>query len=191
MINKNLCIVNSKTLYEILFELKNYFPYEIIFIKLENLDKDDFISNNTIYLINKVEPELISKFKFNQILEIKNLPLKIRDLIVKINIQFLKVNFHNQANIKIKDYNLDINSKLISKKNTQLKLTEKEIQIILYLFSNYKSKTVQDLQKNIWNHQNDLETHTVETHIYRLRKKIRENFNDEDFIINSDFGYKL
>ncbi|WP_440908837.1 winged helix-turn-helix domain-containing protein [Candidatus Pelagibacter sp.] len=191
MINKNLCIVNSKTLYEILFELKNYFPYEIIFIKSENLNKDNFISNNTIYLINKVEPELISKFKFNQILEIKNLPLKIRDLIVKINIQFLKVNFHNQANIKIKDYNLDINSKLISKKNTQLKLTEKEIQIILYLFSNYKSKTVQDLQKNIWNHQNDLETHTVETHIYRLRKKIRENFNDEDFIINSDFGYKL
>ena len=191
MINKNLCIVNSKTLYEILFELKNYFPYEIIFIKLENLDKDDFISNNTIYLINKVEPELINKFKFNQILEIKNLPLKIRDLIVKINIQFLKVNFHNQANIKIKDYNLDINSKLISKKNTQLKLTEKEIQIILYLFSNYKSKTVQDLQKNIWNHQNNLETHTVETHIYRLRKKIRENFDDENFIINSDFGYKL
>ena len=191
MINKNLCIVNSKTLYEILFELKNYFPYEIIFIKSENLNKDNFISNNTIYLINKVEPELISKFKFNQILEIKNLPLKISDLIVKINIQFLKANFHNQANIKIKDYNLDINSKLISKKNTQLKLTEKEIQIILYLFSNYKSKTVQDLQKNIWNHQNNLETHTVETHIYRLRKKIRENFDDENFIINSDFGYKL
>ena len=108
-----------------------------------------------------------------------------------MNIQFLRTNFLNKSNIKIKDYSLDLNSKIISKKNKQLKLTEKEIQIILFLYSNLKSKSIQDLQKNIWNHQNELETHTVETHIYRLRKKIRENFDDEDFIINSNFGYKL
>lgn len=191
MINKNLCIVNSKTLYEIFFEFKNDFPYNIIFKKSENLDKNDYVSNNTIYLIDKEDTELFKKFQFSQIFALKNLPFKIDDFITRMNIQFLRTNFLNKSNIKIKDYSLDLNSKIISKKNKQLKLTEKEIQIILFLYSNLKSKSIQDLQKNIWNHQNELETHTVETHIYRLRKKIRENFDDEDFIINSNFGYKL
>ena len=191
MINKNLCIINSKTLYEIFFEFKNDFPYNIIFKKSENLDKNDYVSNNTIYLIDKEDTELFKKFQFSQIFALKNLPFKIDDLITRMNIQFLRTNFLNKSNIKIKDYSLDLNSKIISKKNKQLKLTEKEIQIILFLYSNLKSKSIQDLQKNIWNHQNELETHTVETHIYRLRKKIRENFDDEDFIINSNFGYKL
>ena len=191
MINKNLCIVNSKILYEIFFEFKNTFQYNIIFKKSENLDKYDYTSNDTIYLVSKEDAELFNKFQFSQIFVLKNLPIKVVDFITIINIQFLKTNFLNKSNIKIKDYNLDHNSKIISKKNKHLKLTEKEIQIILFLYSDLKSKSIQDLQKNIWNHQNELETHTVETHIYRLRKKIRENFDDEDFILNSNFGYKL
>ena len=191
MINKNLCIVNSKILYEIFFEFKNTFQYNIIFKKSENLDKYDYTSNDTIYLVSKEDAELFNKFQFSQIFVLKNLPIKVVDFITIINIQFLKTNFLNKSNIKIKDYNLDLNSKIISKKNKHLKLTEKEIQIILFLYSDLKSKSIQDLQKNIWNHQNELETHTVETHIYRLRKKIRENFDEENFIINSNFGYKL
>ena len=191
MINKNLCIVNSKILYEIFFEFKNTFQYNIIFKKSENLDKYDYTSNDTIYLVSKEDAELFNKFQFSQIFVLKNLPIKVVDFITIINIQFLKTNFLNKSNIKIKDYNLDLNSKIISKKNKHLKLTEKEIQIILFLYSDLKSKSIQDLQKNIWNHQNELETHTVETHIYRLRKKIRESFDEENFIINSNFGYKL
>ena len=191
MINKNLCIVNSKILYEIFFELKNDFSYKIFFKKIENLQENDYISNDTIYLIEKKDSELITKFKFSQILILNDLPLRIDDIITRINIQFLRANFSNQANIKIKNYNLDLNSKQISYKKTYLKLTEKEVQIILFLCSNFKPKSVQDLQRNIWNYQNELETHTVETHIYRLRKKIREKFDDNDFIVNSDFGYKL
>ena len=116
---------------------------------------------------------------------------QIEILISQINIKFLKFNFHNQANIKIKDYHLDLNSKFIKKNNKVLKLTEKEIQIIIFLFSSQKAKTVQDLQKDIWNHHEILETHTVETHIYRLRKKINDEFNDENFILNSVSGYSL
>ena len=70
-------------------------------------------------------------------------------------------------------------------------LTEKEIEIILFLNSQNKSKNIQDLQKEVWGYISDLETHTVETHIYRLRKKIKENFNDENFIISSKAGYHL
>ena len=191
MINKNLCIVNSKTLYEIFFEFKNDFPYNITFKKSENLGKDDYVSNNTIYLIDKEDTELFSKFQFSQIFALKNLPFKIDDFVTRMNIQFLRTNFLNKSNIKIKNYNLDLNSKIISKKNRQLKLTEKEIQIISFLYSNLQAKNIQDLQTHIWNHQNELETHTVETHIYRLRKKIRESFDDEDFITSSNFGYKL
>ena len=70
-----------------------------------------------------------------------------------------------------------------------LKLTEKEIEIILYLMKNKKGHGVLDLQKNIWGYSSNMETHTVETHIYRLRKKINEKFNDEDLIISSKDGY--
>ena len=123
MINKNLCIVNSKTLYEIFFEFKNDFPYNIIFKKSENLDKNDYVSNNTIYLIDKEDTELFKKFQFSQIFALKNLPFKIDDFITRMNIQFLRTNFLNKSNIKSKDYSLDLNSKIISKKNKQLKLT--------------------------------------------------------------------
>ena len=191
MINKKLCIVNSKILNEIFSELSENLSFEVFFKKSKELDQNDFESKNAIYIIDEKEIELISLFKFDQILVLEKIPYKINDLINQINIKFLKVNFHNQSNIKIKDYNLDINSKFISKKNKLLKLTEKEIQIIIFLYSNSKAISIKELQKNIWHHHEDLETHTVETHVYRLRKKIRDKFEDNDFILNSNLGYEL
>ena len=191
MINKKICIVNSKILYEIFSELNKDLSFEILFKNLKDLEKNDFESKNTIYVIEKKESHLASSFKFSQTFILEKLPYKIDDFMNQINVKLLKVNFHNQANIKIKDYNLDLNSKFISKKNKLIKLTEKEIQIIIFLYSNSKAKSVQELQKNIWHHQEELETHTVETHIYRLRKKIRDTFEDNDFILNSNLGYKI
>ena len=89
----------------------------------------------------------------------------------------------------IKNYELNLNSKFLSRDNLNLKLTEKEIEIILYL-NNLKTKhTVLDLQKNIWGYTANMETHTVETHIYRLRKKIINFFKDDDFILSDKNGY--
>ena len=191
MIDKRLCIVNSNILFEILSELLKEFSFEIIFKNANDLDKEDFEALGTLYLFDEYEKKLIKDFKSEQILIIKKLPIKIEILISQINIQFLKLNFHNQSNIKIKEYNLDLNSKFIKKNNNILKLTEKEIQIITFLYSSKTPKSVQDLQKNIWNHQEILETHTVETHIYRLRKKIKDEFDDDSFILNSNTGYNL
>ena len=191
MIDKRLCIVNSNILFEILSELLKEFSFEIIFKNAKDLSNEDFETQGVLYLFDKHEKELISKFNPEQILVIKKLPIKIEVLISQINIQFLKSNFHNQSNIKIKDYKLDLNSKFIKKNNNKLKLTEKEIQIITFLFSSKTPKSVQDLQKSIWNHQEMLETHTVETHIYRLRKKIKDEFDDDSFIFNSNKGYNL
>ena len=191
MIDKRLCIVNSNILFEILSELLKEFSFEIIFKNEKDLEKINFETQGVLYLFDKYEKKLIKKFEPEQILVINKLPIKIEILISQINIQFLKFNFHNQSNIKIKEYNLDLNSKFIKKNNHKLKLTEKEIQIITFLYSSRTPKNVQDLQKNIWNHQEILETHTVETHIYRLRKKIKEEFEDDGFIINSNSGYSL
>ena len=191
MLDKKICIVNSKILFELLFELINDLPFKVNFKYYDDLKNDDFESKDSIYLLDKNEKKLINKFKIEQIFIVDNLPIKIGDLVSQINIKFLKFNFNKQANIRIKDYLLDLNSKFIKNNNKILKLTEKEIQIIMFLFSSQEAKTVQDLQKNIWNHHEILETHTVETHIYRLRKKIKNEFNDEKFILNSASGYSL
>ena len=191
MLDKKICIVNSKILFELLFELINELPFKVIFKYYNDLKKEDLNSEDIIYLFDEKEKSLISKFKIEQTFVIENFPIKIENFINQINIQFLKSNFHKQSNVKIKDYHLDLNSKFISRNKKVLKLTEKEIQIIMFLFSSQKAKTVQDLQKHIWKHHEILETHTVETHIYRLRKKINDEFNDENFILNSVSGYSL
>ena len=110
-------------------------------------------------------------------------------MIELINVHLIKLKFNYQSKIIIKDYELNLNSKFFSKDNIVLKLTEKEIQIILYLSENKKKNQVLDLQKNIWSYSSDMETHTVETHIYRLRKKISDKFNDENFILSQKNGY--
>jgi len=86
---------------------------------------------------------------------------------------------------------LDINSRKLKKNKINLKLTEKEVDLIIYLLNSNSEKSSLDLQKDVWKHITDLETHTVETHIYRLRKKINEAFKDNNFIINNSKGYKL
>ena len=84
-----------------------------------------------------------------------------------------------------------MNSRQISKKEKKLNLTEREANLIVYLNRSSLPVKIEELQKEVWGYNDKLETHTVETHIYRLRKKIKENFNDENFIINLKDGYKI
>ena len=91
--------------------------------------------------------------------------------------------------IKLNDYYLDLNSRNIAKKDKSLKLTEKEMDIILFLNDKKKPQKINILQSQVWEYSSDLETHTVETHIYRLRKKINNKFKDNKFIISTDEGY--
>ena len=75
--------------------------------------------------------------------------------------------------------------------NTRLKLTEKEINTITYLSKSNKPVSIEELQEKVWSYQSDMETHTVETHIYRLRKKILNTFKDNEFIISKKNGYQI
>ena len=110
-------------------------------------------------------------------------------MVEKINIFSLKFNFKSQSKIEVNDYVVDINERKITKNNNELKLTEREIEIILFLNKKETPQNVDSLQTQIWKQKKELETHTVETHIYRLRKKINEKFNDNNFIKSNEVGY--
>ena len=192
MIKQNVLIINNIPLYEILEEIKENLPFKII--KYENLD--DFIKNpdsdlkNTLIII-KADLKLASKKHINEknFLNFNELPLPLNKLLEIINIHLLKIKFNHQSQINVKSYELNLNSKFLSKDNLSLKLTEKEIEIILYLNETKAKHNVSDLQKNIWGYSSEMETHTVETHIYRLRKKIGNKFSDENFILSNLNGY--
>ena len=189
---QNVFILNFNSLYEILDEIKENLSFTIIKIENEEDFKKKFDLNRLDYLvISKTDHKLL----LNDNINAKNfsafidLPLSFKKLIELINIKLIKLKFTQQSNITIKDYELNLNSKFFSKDNLKLRLTEKEIEIILYLNDKKIKHNVEDLQKNIWGYAANMETHTVETHIYRLRKKISDLFKDEKFILSDKNGY--
>jgi DNA-binding response OmpR family regulator len=103
----------------------------------------------------------------------------------------LKIKFNSQSHVKAKKYTIDLNSREMLNQDIKLKLTEKEINTITYLSNSNKPVSIEELQKMVWSYQSDIETHTVETHIYRLRKKILNTFNDNEFIISKKNGYQI
>ena len=105
--------------------------------------------------------------------------------------QLISKNFSAQSKLEVGNYLLDVNSRIVFDNNNKLKLTEKEIKIIIFLKNQKRNTTIKELQLNVWGYNNNLETHTVETHIHRLKKKFKDNFNDNHFITSTKTGYKL
>ncbi len=185
MSSKFLFVYNSIKLFEILKEIKNNLNFQI-----DYLDKDNYSQKN----FNEYENYLIIALEKNpnikNFLLIEDLPLKINKLIEKINLRFLKNQFNIQSDIEIGKYTLNLNSRKISYEQENLDLTEKECDLILFIHS-YKRVNLKKIQKIVWHYSSDLETHTVETHIYRIRKKMIDKFKDNDFIKSDKDGYYL
>ena len=214
MIKQNINIVGVPILYNILEEIK-----ENLSFKIENFTKlDDFLNffnkdksenknffiittiSNKDFFINKIKLERKNifflcqkniKVDINHNYNVFKYPINIYNLIEKINIQLIKYKYSFQSKIRVKNYSLDLNSRTISIENKSLKLTEREMEIILFLNDCKTPQKINDLQNKVWGYSSGLETHTVETHIYRLRKKISNNFQDEHFIISTDNGYLI
>ena len=182
---KTIIIYQNKILFNILNELYSD-KFNIISFDEKNLVNSN-LENNQNHLI--IVSHNDKNFK-NQLV-IKNFPLKIKKILDLININFLKNSFKTQSNIKVGLYTLNLNSKEISQHNKKIFLTEKESNLILFLKKSNKPVNISQLQKEVWGHVSELDTHTVETHIYRLRKKIKEIFNDENFINSTQEGYKI
>ena len=184
MYNQKLIIYDFLIIYKILTEIEDNLNFNITYLKKEELQilnkkKDE----KFILLTQKKIPNINNQFILD------DLPIKLNQLIEKLNVEFLKLNYKDQASYIIGKYQIDLNSRTISNKLEILRLTEKEIDTIVYLNKSKKPIKIKELQLNVWDHKSKLETHTVETHIHRLRKKIKEKFGDDKFIISSKEGY--
>ena len=186
MNHKKLIIYEYDCLFNILNEIKENLNFELIKAQENNFQniKSNLTSDFLIISKNNLE-------KINNQMNLPNLPIRINKIIELINVQFLKNKFNLQSNINIGSYILNLNSRKIIKNNINLDLTEREINLIVYLNKSKLPVKIEELQKEVWHYSYELETHTVETHIYRLRKKIKDKFGDDHFILSLKDGYKI
>ena len=196
MNKQKIYAVNSLNLYNILEEIKDFLNFNVEYINLKEITKKDFENNkdfkNSLFLIlNSEELKAEKILNPRNIIQLNSLPISLSKLIEKINVSSLKFNFQSQSKIEVKNYIIDINGRKIIKDKSELKLTEREIEIILFLLNKKLPQNVDALQTEIWKQKKELDTHTVETHIYRLRKKINEQFDDGNFIKSNELGYFL
>ena len=172
-------------------ESKSFDNYNILFCH-----QDFFRSNPQIEVLKKSNKIKILACNLDkEIHEIFEdrifLPAKLEDINKVIENSIVKKNFSKNSSIKIKNYILDKNEKKLLREKSYVLLTEKEIQL-LELFLSYKKPIGKNkILNEVWKYSEDADTHTVETHIYRLRKKIKSKFLDEDFILNDESGYLL
>ena len=190
-------IVEISALHDVLAEIKSLFSFHIF----NFINTKDFLHQRNNNNLNVLSSIIISKKSNNFLLSSKAInskdlilidaPIRIDQLIDKINIFLIKKKYEFQSQLNIKNYIVNLNTKTISDNLNSLKLTEREIDIILFLKEKDLPQSVITLQSEVWNYSAKLETHTVETHIYRLRKKIKNQFNDENFILSLKDGYRI
>ena len=195
MLTQKLHILNIPELEKIIKEIKEYFNYKVNYFNekkdlIKKIEEDkEFLENSVIIINQKDFYSIKSKTDEKRIFCIEKFPIKISNLADQLNVKLIQQNYSMQSNVNINKYILDINSRKLKKTDNELKLTEREIDTIIFLKNKKKPVKVDILQKEVWKYGDDLETHTVETHIYRLRKKIKDTFNDDSFIQSKKNGY--
>ena len=193
MVKPLVNIVNFKPLYNILFELNNHLNFKINNFSseqdfIQNIKKENLLEASIIISAKKINNDNIDQ---KSVIILEQLPINFLSLIDEISKGLLKQKYNYQSNIIINKYNLDLNSRTISREKVDLKLTEKEIEIILFLKDQKEPRNILKLQKEVWGYSDDIETHTVETHVYRLRKKLKDTFQDDNFLKSFKEGYKI
>jgi len=212
MSDKTISIFGSKILLEIINEIKLFSKFKIRYYEDLTLCINDaetkkflvifFISEKYKDFLNEDKKYnfpllLVNKSKFdnnnspNGLKEYLNMPFTIFDLEKKIASLFAKNEFKKNSLIQLNDYTIDKNERKIKKNNLELHLSEKEINFLILFSNNKKPISKNMILKNVWKYSSESETHTVETHIHRLRKKILEKFGDKNFIKNNNHGYYI
>ncbi len=186
MSDKKVLIFEHNTLFSILSEIKEHLNFKIIELNNENsgVILKEIVSDYLI-ISNDEKKNFKNQISFN------DLPIGINKMVQAINIKFLKDKFNLQSDVNIGAYKINLNSREISKNKVKLSLTERETNLIIYLYKSQNPVKIETLQKEVWEYGSKLDTHTVETHIYRLRKKISEKFNDQNFIKSQKKGYEI
>ena len=194
MVNQKLYIINLSNFHNIISEIQEHIGYEIL--KFDNkeiffnkYESKSISTENSILVVHEKEYNFfVNNINEDQIVKFKP-PVNIFTFVENLNVRFIQKKYQDQSNINVKDFFLDINSRELKKGKSSLKLTERETDMILFLNNSKKPVNVETLEKEIWQHSSELETHTVETHIYRLRKKIKAEFGNDDLIKSNKSGY--
>ena len=196
MVNQKLYIINLSNFYDIIKELKEHIDYELLKfdnkeIFFDKYNSESISTENSILVVPEKEYNFFVKnINEDQIIKFKP-PVNLFTFIENLNVKFIQKKYQDQSNVNVKDFFLDINSRKLKKGKTSLKLTERETDMILFLNNSNKPVNVETLEKEIWQHSSELETHTVETHIYRLRKKIKDEFGNDNLIKSNKNGYTI
>ncbi len=183
MIKQNLAIYSIPILFDILKELEDELNYNILNISsVSDLKKNMKMVDLVLTKKNNLQFESKIEITF---------PIKILKLIEKINVQFIRYKTKEKASILIKNFKIDLNQRSIELNSKKVSLTEKEVNMIIYLNNSIKPVNIQKLQTEVWGYKSKLNSHTVETHIHRLRKKIYSKLNENNFILSDKNGYFL
>ena len=213
MKNITINLIGQRVLASILEEHKNLLNFDFVnlddfseFLSKPNKDTNNIIitdisnskiisehsdqsNQGVIYLSDKNSTLFNNQITNNQ--SVINYPLSLFNLIEKINLLYLKDEFANKSKIKILEYTINMNTREIFKDKKKLKLTEREIDLLLFLNKVKEPQSIDNILKLVWKYSVEMETHTVETHVHRLRKKIIDIFDDQNFIKNNKKGYYI
>lgn len=205
----NVIIFGTENFNKSFNEIKGHLNFKVYFFD-SNLDEKKILTNSIIlvdaeaFQDTQIEKK-IENLKDNNFLLIEHptktlkfncsekmtRPFDLVDLNKKLTQMTSSLKFNKNSSIMIKDYILDKNEKKLKKGSIYVVLTEREIQLIELLFNQKKSISKSSILKEVWKYADDADTHTVETHVYRLRKKIKEKFSDDKLIINNQEGYLI
>ena len=205
MENITINLIGQSVLEEVLRENLKHINFEIKpFNKFDEIIQDLKVKNSNICVTSLENYDLFNKSKLNLPVlflnfkspknnnisaDIINCPFQLNNFVERINVIFLKNKFLNNSNLNILNYEINLNSKEILRDGQKLKLTEREINFILFLKNSNSPQNIKSILKSVWNYSPNLETHTVETHVHRLRKKIFSHFKDDNFIKINKKGY--
>ena len=205
MKNITINLIGQSVLEEVLRENLKHINFEIkSFKKFNEIKQDLKVKNSSILVASLKDYDLFinsklnipvlflnfgSKKSYTASAEIINCPFQLNNFVERINVIFLKNKFLNNSNINILNYEINLNSKEILRDGQKLKLTEREINFILFLKNSNSPQNIKSILKFVWNYSPNLETHTVETHVHRLRKKFFSHFKDDNFIKINKKGY--
>ena len=210
MNEQTISIFGDKILFEILNEIKIFSKYKVKFFEnynkyLEEKNKGIIIfflnnSNTNLYkniseknfsILTIFDKSISKKKLFAEAKENLTAPFFIKDLEKKITLAFAKAEYKKNSLIYLNGYLIDKNERKIRKNNLELQLSEKEVDFLILFSKNKEPISRHSVLKTVWNYSSASETHTVETHIHRLRKKILTKFNDDNFIKNNNKGYYI